>query len=120
MWDVVLVAEQQLQRMVARRQCNLDFGLASTEMQMVRIIRDWLIEWWKLGIDQQMMMAGIGAVRAGRGDAHVLQTKINRQLGGNRVPILEADEIDIGSRRGRSQGGTLLCLGHCASRDCNK
>jgi len=51
MWDVVLVAEQQLQRMVPRRQCNLGFGLARTEMQMVWIIWDWLIERRQVGID---------------------------------------------------------------------
>src|SRR5262245_21864 len=38
--DVVLVGEQELQRVPARRQRDPRFGLTGAEMQMVEVVRD--------------------------------------------------------------------------------
>src|SRR5262245_30980235 len=55
-----------------------------------------------------MVMARVLAVRAGRRHAHVAQTEIELQLGGNGGPVLEIDEIDLGPRTGlRGATGTL-------------
>ena len=64
--DVVVIAEQKLKRVIARRQRQLDLGLALAEMQMVEVARDRLVERRQPGIDQKMMMAGIGFGVAGR------------------------------------------------------
>jgi len=46
-------------------QRDLGLGLAAAEVQMIKVARDRLIERRQLGIDQQVMVAGIFAVRAG-------------------------------------------------------
>jgi hypothetical protein len=96
MWKVVPVREQQLQRVLARWKRNFRLGLAGAEVQVVRVVRDRLVERWKFGIDQQVVMARVWTIRAGWGNAHALQSKINRQLGRNRVAVTETDEIDLG------------------------
>ena len=44
MWDVVLIAEQQLQCVRPRRQREFNFGLPAAKMEMVFVVRDRLIE----------------------------------------------------------------------------
>ena len=52
MRDVVLVAEQELQSVVAWGQRHFCFGLPSAEMQMIEIVRDRLIEGGHRSVDQ--------------------------------------------------------------------
>jgi hypothetical protein len=79
-WGVVLVAHQQLQCVLAPPERNLGLGLPGAEMQMVEVVWDRPVERRQIGIYQQVMMAGILAIRAGGGDAHVPQTEIKLQL----------------------------------------
>ena len=44
MWNVVLVAEQKLQRVRPRREGHFGLGLARTEVQVIEIVRDGLIQ----------------------------------------------------------------------------
>ena len=49
--DVVGVAEQQLQRMRSGRQREFGFRLAAAEVQMVLIVRNWLVERRQVRVD---------------------------------------------------------------------
>src|SRR6201747_3273020 len=72
--NVHVVAHQQLQRVLARRQIERGLRLTRAEMQMLAIGGNLLIE--RLGqvrIDQQMMVAGIRILHPTRGDPHVTQ-----------------------------------------------
>ena len=57
MRDVILITQEKLQRMRSGRQVQLCLRLPGTEMQMVEIIGDGLIEWRELGINQEMVMS---------------------------------------------------------------
>ena len=50
--NVVLVAHDQLQRVLARLERNLRFGLAGAEMQMIEVVGNRLVERRQLGVDQ--------------------------------------------------------------------
>ena len=63
---MVEVAHEKLQAVLARRKVELHFGLTATEMDMIVIRRNGLIQGRQLRIDQQMMVAGIFRFRAGR------------------------------------------------------
>ena len=55
--NVILVAEQQLERVLAVLEGDLGLGLAAAEVEMVEVVGDRLIERRQIGIDQQMVMA---------------------------------------------------------------
>jgi hypothetical protein len=57
--NVILVTHEQLQSVLPWSQGDLSLGLAGAEMQMIEIVGNGLIERWKLGIDQQMVMTRI-------------------------------------------------------------
>ena len=69
MRNVILVTQQQLQGVAAGRQVKARLGLPETEMQMVVVVWYWLIQWRQIGIDDQVMMTGIGLLNASRCDA---------------------------------------------------
>jgi len=83
-WRVVRymvgVAEEQLKRVLAQRKVNCCFGLARSEMQMIEVIRYRLIQRRQLGVDQEMVVAGVGLFDARRRHAHVGKTKMNGRL----------------------------------------
>ena len=79
MWSLSPISE--LQRVLAVLERDLGLGLAGAEMQVVEVARDRLVERRQVGVDQQVMMAGVLAVRAGGRDAHVAQAEIDRGLG---------------------------------------
>ena len=77
---MVGVAEEQLKRVLAQRKVNCCFGLARSEMQMIEVIRYRLIQRRQRGIDQKMVVAGVGLFDARRRHAHVGKTKMNGRL----------------------------------------
>src|SRR5262249_13646795 len=97
----------------------LRFGLAGAEVQMVEIVRDGLVKRRQLGVDQQVVMAGVLAERAGRRDAHVAQAEIDLQLRRNGGSVLEIDEVDLCARRRRGGASASLTFseGNAAGRD---
>src|SRR3954449_3791968 len=56
---VIVIAENQLQRMLARWQLDARVRLTRAEVQMVAIRGYLLIERRQVGVDQQMVMAGV-------------------------------------------------------------
>ena len=104
MRDVILVSQQQLQRVLAGRERDLRLGLAGAVMQMIEVVRNRLVERRQVGVDQQMVVTGMLAIQAGGPDPHVPQAEMDRQLGRNGGTVLEIDEVHLGS--GRRSGGT--------------
>jgi hypothetical protein len=62
-WNVVLVAEHELQGVVARGQRYFGFGLAGAKVQMLEVVRYFRVERRRGRIDDQMMMTRIGVPR---------------------------------------------------------
>ena len=62
--NVILVAEQKLQCVVARSERNLRLRLPRAEMQVVEVVRDRLVERRHRRIDQEKMMTGIRPIGA--------------------------------------------------------
>ena len=79
-------------------------------MQMIEVVGNGLIERWKLGIDQQMVMTRILAIGACRRDTHVPQAEEELQLRGNGRSVPEIDEIDLGSLTRRRRTSRSLRL----------
>ena len=96
---MILVAEDELQGVLARRQRHLGFGLAGAEMQVIEVVRQRPVERRRRHVDDQVVVAGILPVEPGRGDAHVAQAEMDGRLGGQRRAILDIDEMDRGARR---------------------
>src|SRR3954454_7720537 len=94
MRDVVLVAEQELQSVVAWGQRHFCFGLPSAEMQMIEIVRDRLIEGGHRSVDQEMVVAGIRAIGSGGRNSHIPKTEVDHAFCGNGCAIPEVDEVN--------------------------
>lgn len=91
---MVGVAEEQLKRVLAQRKVNSCFGLSRSEVQMIEVVRYRLIQRRQLGVDQKMVVAGVGLVDARRRHAHVGKTKVNGRLRRKHGSVLHADEIN--------------------------
>jgi len=115
---VILVPQQQLQRVRSRLERDLGLGLAGAEVEVIEVVGDRLVERRQLGVDQQVVMSRIGAIRAGGGDAHFAQAEPYRRLGRDGRAILEVGEIDLGPRRRWRRPALWLFLGqgHAACR----
>jgi len=103
---MALVAEQELQRVYSQWQRHSCFRLPGAEVQMIEVIRDRLVERGQLGIDQEMVMAGIGLFDACWRYAHIDQTKAKGRFLRKHGPVLQADEIHarVGRRRFAKRG----------------
>src|ERR1700719_1132524 len=74
--EMIAVAQQQLQGVLALRQLEQRLGLASTEVQMLLVVRDWLVGIDRfIHIDKQVKMTGVGEIKAGWSNSHVAQTE---------------------------------------------
>jgi hypothetical protein len=93
------VAEQQLERMFARRQRDGRLRLAGAEVQMVFVVRNRFVERWQRLIDEQMMMPAVGRIDAGAHDRHVVQTKAHLQCDRHGSAVGRGDDVDLGVRR---------------------
>jgi hypothetical protein len=78
-WNVVLVAEHELQGVLARGQRYFGFGLAGAKVQMLEVVRYFRVERRRGRIDDQMMMTRIGAVRARGRNPHAAQAEMKRR-----------------------------------------
>src|SRR4051795_5087335 len=81
MRDMVAIAHQDLQRVGTRWQVDNRFGLAKPEMQMVLVVRDWLVQRRQGRIDQQVMVAGVRLIGSSGRHAEVAGTKPNPDMG---------------------------------------
>jgi hypothetical protein len=97
----------ELQGVRSGAESHLGFSLTGAEMQMIWIARDWLFEWRQIGIDQQVMMAGVISVGAGGRHSHVSQSKMDDRPGLQRVSRLYVDEINRGPWRRRARAAPV-------------
>ena len=81
--------------MCVERQRHGCFRLPGAEVQVVEVVRDRLVERWQLGVDQEMVMAGIGLLDAGRLHWHV-GGRADGRLRAQHRPVLQADEVHPG------------------------
>jgi hypothetical protein len=111
MWNVIFVPQEQLQCVCARFEGDFRLGLAGSEMQMIEVVGNGLIERRQLGVDQQVMMTGIRAIGAGWCDPHLSQAKADSHLWWNGLAVLEIDEVNRRPfRRGRWAAiSSVLC-----------
>ena len=112
MGNVLCVAEQQLQCMATWRQRNRRLGLTGAEVQMIFVVRNWLVQGGQRRIYQQMMMAGICLFDPSRREAHIDETESDRHRLRDVIPIGRRNDIlsgagrrSVSSRRGRTDGG---------------
>ena len=87
--------------MSSRRQRQDYLGLSISQMNMIIIGGDWLIQWHHFGIDQQMMMAGEFLGDAGGSHAHLFQPYLHREALGYASAVERRVKIDHGPRGGR-------------------
>ena len=97
---MILVAEYELQRVLAGRKLDLRFGLPGAEVKVVEVVRDRLIEWRQRHIDEDVMMSGVLPVRTRGRDAHATQTEMNHGPGANCGAVLQINKVDQGAWRG--------------------
>ena len=94
MRNMTLIAQQKLQGVLSGRQAHLGLGLACTEVQVIEIVWNRLIQGRQLGIDQQIVVAGILSIGTCRRHPHAAQPKMNGGLGRKRLTILQVDEVN--------------------------
>ena len=113
---MIFVAEQQLKRVRTKRQSYRRFGLPRSEVKVVEIVRDGLVERWQGRIDQNMMMTRVGLLNSGRCDAHVHQPEPHLHLGPHVRAAGGMYKIDLRAGRRRV---TLPSARRRRSRPCN-
>ena len=80
-------------------------GLAGAEVEVVAVVRDRLVQRRQVGVDQQVVVAGIGLVHACRRHAHVAQPEPHLEALGYHLAVVRPADIGIGVRgRGRVAG----------------
>ena len=99
MREMPVVSEKELQSVMAWPKRNFGLGLARTEMQVVLVIRNGLIETGKLRVDDQMMMPRIRLRDASRRDPHPHQTEADHGVRRNARALARILEVNF--RMGR-------------------
>src|SRR3984893_10341871 len=67
MRQVILVTEQQLEGMLAERKRDLRLGLSRSEVQVIEVIRNRLVQRRQRGVDHEMVVGGIDSRDAAGG-----------------------------------------------------
>ena len=81
------------------------FCLSRSEMQMIEVVRDWLVQRRQLGVDQEVMVAGVSLVDPRRCHPHVDEAKADGRILRKNRAILQSDETKLGvTRRCRTDG----------------
>lgn len=75
-----MVTKNELQRVLARRQFDARIRLTRTEVQVISIRRNFLVERRQVGIDQQMVVPRIRNSHALWAHAHVAQSHADPQF----------------------------------------
>src|SRR6202030_763935 len=104
--DVILVSEQQLQGVLAgceRGERRLGLALAEVHDLVGRRQRCGRIG-GRVGVDEQVVMAGVFELHSRRRDTHALQTELHPYRAVDRGAILGTDDVDL---RARGRGGAL-------------
>ena len=101
MRDVIFITKEEPERVLPERKRNRRFGLSRTEMQVIKIIGNRLVQRRERSVDHEMMMAGIGFLNAGRCHPHVDEAEAYGRPTRHVGSISRIDEINLGVRRGR-------------------
>lgn len=88
--------------MLSRREFKRGLGLATAEVPVIVITGNRLIHGRQFGIDQKMMMTGVGQVGPGRCHTHTPETETDRYRVSDRVAIGRRNKIELGTGH---QGG---------------
>jgi hypothetical protein len=99
MWNVIFVAKEQLQRVLTWSEGHFRFGLPGTEMQMVEVVWDRVVQGRQWRVYQQMMVPGVWPVRSRRRYAHISKSKANHTPRGNGSAVLWVHEVNSSARR---------------------
>ena len=108
MGDVIFITKEQLKRVHPERQGDLRLGLARSEMEVIGVAGNGLIERRQRRIDQEVVMAGIVLFKARRRDTHAYQPKPYGRRLGHVAAIGGIFEIDL-RIWGRSMASTSPC-----------
>ena len=96
--DVALVGEQQLQGVFAGGSVECRLGLALAEVHDLVGGRQRRAEVrGRIGVDEQVMVAGVLELHARRGDAHALEAELHQHRGVHSGAVLRADDVDLGA-----------------------
>ena len=107
MRDVVGVPQEELQSVTSRRQGDVRLRLAASEMQVVLVVRDRLVQRGERRVNQQVVVAGVRLVDTGWSHPHFLESEPNRERGWHISAVLRRNNIFAGSRRRRMAGPRL-------------
>src|SRR5262245_9562460 len=100
--DVQLIAQHELQRVLAGWELELGFGLTLAEVQAVRVVGQGLAEiGWRIDIDQQVMMTGVLKSHSGGRNTHPLEAKAHSYRARDLGTVLRTDDVDLGTLRRR-------------------
>jgi hypothetical protein len=98
---VVLVAKQKLKGMPPGGRFTATSVCLGAEVEMVEVVRDRQVERRQLGVDQEVVVAGIGLVAAGGGHANIGEPE---GPAGEARTVLQPHEIDGPASAGRACG----------------
>src|SRR5665213_2721000 len=119
MRDVILIPQEQLQRVLTGRQGDFRFGLGVAKMQMIEIVGNRIVHRRQFGINQQVVVSGVWAIDARTSQFHAAQSKTNCKLGWDSRPILKIDEKNCCASRRWSRPATGSHLTESYA-DCGK
>ena len=116
---VLIVREQQLERVLARRQRQSGLGLALAEMHDLvgRRQRRIELQFAQVRVDQQMMVPRVVRLSAGGRDRHALQAEFHHHRVLHGRTVVRRDEIHL--RAGGRAGARLRESSHCERRTCD-
>jgi hypothetical protein len=112
MRNVILVGEKKLERVPAWRQRHLGLRLSAAEMEMLRIVGDWLVERRQVRIDKKMVVPRVELHDSGGRDAHALQAEVQDRRCLKGVAVFDIHKINGRVRRrwGWSAGTNLILV----------
>jgi hypothetical protein len=78
------------------RQFKPSLCLACTEMQMIAVVGNWLIQRRQLGVDEQMMMPSIRNIHTGRSNASIAKTHAYPKGAAlDHLSVMRPDNVDL-------------------------
>jgi hypothetical protein len=106
---VLAVGQNQLKRVPSRRQADGSLSFAVAKVNDLIADGERLVERTQFGIDEKMMMPGIGNRCRGRCDRHVVQADTYGERRKDMLTVSWRLEIDLGARWRRCPRRSGLC-----------
>ena len=99
MRHMVRIAEEELKRVSTGGKRDRCFRLSRSEMQMIEVVRDRLVQRRQLGVDQKVVVAGVSPVDPRRCYPHIDKAKANGRILRKNRAILQPHETELGVTR---------------------